>query len=109
MKETVFVLSEEKYFEYLDKIEKQNKALKHNLFKDTFFHENEETIALMCEYFSLLDHMKFILEEIEEQYNEQDKFFYLEKEQAIKFSVFFEGAVTTKELLTSKNVSLSLH
>ena len=109
MKETVFVLSEEKYFEYLDKIEKHDKILKHNLFKDTFFHENDETIALMCEYLSLLDHMKLILEDIEEQHNEQGNFFYLEKEQAIKFSVFFEGAVTTKELLTSKNVSLSLH
>jgi len=109
MNETVFVLSEEKYFEYLDKIEKQEKILKHHILKDSFFHENDEIVALLCEYLSLLDHMKIILEDIEEQHEEKNKFFYLAKDQALKFSVFFEGAVTTKELLTSKNVSLSLH
>jgi len=109
MSETVFVLSEEKYFEYLDKVERQEKILKHYLLKDTFFHENDEIIALLCEYLSLLDHMKIILEDIEEQHEEKNEFFYLASDQALQFTVFFEGAVTTKELLTSKNVSLSLH
>ena len=109
MSETVFVLSEEKYFEYLDKIERHEAMLKHYLLKDTFFHENNEIVVLLCEYLSLLDHMKTMLEDIEEQHEEKNKIFYLASEQALKFTVFFEGAVTTKELLTSKNVSLSLH
>ncbi len=109
MSKAVFILSEEKYFEYLDKIERHEKMLKHHLLQDDFFHENDEKIALLCEYFSLLNHMKIMLEDIEEQHDTKTKDFYMTEQQALKFSVFFEGAVTTKELLTSKNVSLSLH
>jgi len=109
MNETVFILSEEKYFDYLDKTERQEKALKHYLFEDTFFHENEEIVVLLCEYVSSLSQMKRILEDIEEQYHEKDKCFYLADTQAFKFSIFLESAVSTKELLSKKNVSLSFH
>jgi len=109
MNETVFILSEEKYFDYLEKTEGQEKALKHCLFEDTFFHENEEIIVLLCEYVSSLHQMKRLLEDVEDQYDKKDKCFYLTEIQALKFSVFLESAVSTKELLSKKNVSLSSH
>jgi len=106
----LYTLDEESMYNYFLKIELDRKIISDFLFKEESSITRNNRSA-MCEYFTLLDGLENVLEEIldDDCKDETTDSYITTTQQAARISIYMEGIVHAKQILNSQNISLYLH
>jgi hypothetical protein len=104
-----FLLPEEKYIQYNNRVYEEQLVIKNLLFDEPMLDGREPETYLFCECYSTLKQMRDMLDNIEETYNSENCEFYISEAQMFKISILLSSLLLAKEELLKNNVSISIH
>ena len=111
----MYAVPEEKIINYFLKIEHERKVILHYMkmffSEEQFFPLDDLLFASLCEYFSIIQHMETLFNDIIEyaEYDEKIQSYYANQKQQMSLMVFLQSLLLIKEELFQKNISLGLH
>ena len=113
--DSMYAVPEEKIINYFLKIEHERKVILHYMkmffSEEQFFPLDDLLFASLCEYFSIIQHMETLFNDIIEfaEYDEKIQSYYANQKQQMSLMVFLQSLLLIREELFQKNISLGLH
>tara|TARA_R100000995_G_scaffold27574_1_gene12092 strand:- start:244 stop:594 length:351 start_codon:yes stop_codon:yes gene_type:complete len=110
-KSVVFTFEEEVWLRYIHKIESDRTILDNLLFSGKDGDLTPYNKSKLCEYYSVLYSLEEIMYKLADDdfFDPETKSFIVSEDLAMKFSLFMQALVLSKEIVTENNCSISLH